>query len=189
MSDGDPAIQLGLDYETGSGFFAGVWASTIDLRSRVGERDTELDYYVGFHYASQSPLSLGATLVRYTYPGQSGPTRYDYNELLMTATLYERYSIEYGYTNEFYGRDWTGRHWELRGEWPVANAWVISAGVGHNDLRDFNVPGYLHWDLGASVRFSRLTVDLRWFDDETSDNGFGFETAGSQLVISLSTAF
>ena len=189
MSDGDAAVQFGLDYDFDNGLFAGTWASTIDLQSRAGERDTELDFYVGFNHATQGPLGFAATLVRYTYPGQSGPVSYDYNELLATATLYERYSIEYGYTNDFYGRDWTGRHWEVRGEWPVDNAWVVSAGAGHTDLSDFSVPKYLHWDLGATARFSRLIVDLRWFDDENVDNASGFQTAGSQLVISLSAAF
>ena len=48
MSDGDPAIQLGLDVETDVGFFAGLWASTIDLRSQVGgTREVEPDLRPG----------------------------------------------------------------------------------------------------------------------------------------------
>ena len=188
-SSGDPAIQFGLDYEHDGGVFAGVWASTIDLRSATGERDTELDYYVGFNYAFDAPVSVAATLVRYTYPGHSGPRGYDYNELLLTATLDQRYSLEFGYTNDYYGRGWIGRHWEVRGDWPVADAWVISGGVGYTDLTDFSVPAYLHWDVGASTRLSRLTVDLRWYDAEQPDAGTRYETAGSRVVLSLSTGF
>lgn len=189
VSDGDPALQLGLDYEHDSGLFAGAWASTIDVRTAFGERDTELDFYVGYHYAPESPLALTATLVRYTYPGQSAAVDYDYNEALFTVTLGGRHSAELGYTANLYGLGRTGRHWELRSEWPLAAAWVVSAGLGRNDLADFAASPYYHWDIGASARFSRLTADLRWYGNERHTSGVGGQSAGSQFVISLSVAF
>lgn len=189
VSDGDPAIQLGLDYEHDSGLFAGIWASTIDLKSNFSERDAELDYYVGYHYAPDAPVALTATLVRYTYPGQTATVDYNYNEALVTVTLNGRHSAEFGYTTNLYGLGRIGRHWELRSEWPVAGAWVISAGLGRNDLADFATSPYAHWDLGASARFSRLTVDIRWHDNEPHTSGIGGRSAGSQIVVSLSAAF
>lgn len=189
MSDGDPAIQLGLDYEHDTGLFAGVWASTIDIRSPMGERDTELDYYGGFHYAAESPISATVTVLRYTYPGQTGTHSYDYNEVLVGASWRERYSIELGYTSNLYGLERIARHWELRSEWPVANAWVIGATLGGNDMSDAGISRYLHWDIGASARFSRLTFDLRWYDNEQPDGFAAQSSAGSQLVLSVSAAF
>jgi uncharacterized protein (TIGR02001 family) len=189
QSDGDPAFQLGLDYEFDEGIFLGAWASTIDLTSAIGERDTELDFYFGYHYASEAPLSATLTVLRYTYPGQTGSHSYDYNELLVSTTWREQYSIEFGYTDNLYGLGFTGRHWELRSEWPVANAWVISAALGRNDLSDIGVSEYLHWDLGASARFSRLVVDLRWYDNETPDGFAASISAESQFVVSLSAGF
>jgi uncharacterized protein (TIGR02001 family) len=47
MSDGDPALQLALNYEHETGLFIGVWANTIDLSSAMGQRAMELDYYAG----------------------------------------------------------------------------------------------------------------------------------------------
>ena len=189
MSEGDPALQLGLDYEHDSGLFVGVWASTIDIRTAMGSRDTELDYYAGFHYAATSPLTATVTLLRYSYPGQTGMHRYDYAEVLVNATWRDRYSMELGYTSNLYGLDRIGRHWELRTEWPVANAWVISAALGGNDMSDASVSPYLHWNVGASTRLSRLTLDLRWYNNERPD-GFATQlSASSQLVLSISTAF
>ena len=189
LSDGDPAIQLGLDYEHDSGLFIGVWASTIDLPSATGQRDIELDYYAGFHYAAESAITATVTLLRYTYPGQTSTHRYDYNEVLFGSTWLERYSIEFGYTSNFYGQDRIGRHWELRSEWPVANAWVIGAALGGNEVSDAGVSHYLHWDVGASARFSRLTFDLRWYDNEQPDGFAAQLSANSQVVLSISAAF
>ena len=169
QSDGNPAFQFGLDFEIDAGIFVGAWASTIDLTSAVGERDTELDLYIGYHYESGAPLSATLTVLRYTYPGQTGSHSYDYNEVLVSTAWRDQYSIEFGYTDNLYGLGYTGRHWELRSEWPVANAWVISAALGRNDLSNIGVSEYLHWNLGASARFSRLVVDLRWYDNETLD--------------------
>ena len=189
MSDSDPAFQLGLDYEHDTGLFMGIWASTIDLRSAMDSRDTELDYYVGFHYEAKSPITATVTVLRYSYPGQTGINSYDYNEVLLGATWLQHYSIELGYTSNLYGLKRIGRHWELRSEWPVANAWVIGAAVGGNDLSDIGVSRYLHWDVGASARFSRLTFDLRWYDNEKPDGIAAQSSANSQVVLSISAAF
>lgn len=189
MSDADPAIQLGIDYEHDSGLFIGAWASTIDISSAMGHRDIELDYYAGYHYASEAPFSASVTVLRYTYPEHSGIHSYDYNEVLVGATWRQRYSIEFGYTNDLYGFDRIARHWQLRSEWPVANAWVIDAALGGNDMSDAGVSRYLHWDIGASARFSRFTFDLRWYDNEQADGFAALQSANSQFVISVSAAF
>lgn len=189
LSDGNPALQAGIDYAHDSGFFAGIWASSVDLPNPVGRRDLEADYYLGYQYVADAPLSASLSVVRYTYPRQSGNRDYDFTEALLTAIVNDRYSIEFGFSNDIYGWDATGRHLELRGDWPLRNAWVVSAGLGYNDIEDQGTSNYLYWDVGASARYSRLTLDLRWYDNETPRGTFGWLSAESQLVATLSVAF
>jgi len=189
LSDGNPALQAGIDYDHDSGFFAGAWASTVDLPNPTGRRDAELDYYAGYHYAPESSLSASLSLVRYTYPGQSGPIDYNYTEALAVLGWNDQYSLELGYTDSVYGFDAMGRHAELRGDWPLRNAWVVSAGLGYNDIEELGTTSYWYWDLGASARYSRLTVDLRWYDNDTPTGFLARLSAGSELVASLSVAF
>ncbi len=193
LSDGNPALQAGIDYEFGSGLFAGTWASTVDLDDAGGDPDAELDLYLGYHVAPLSSLELGLTLMRRTYPGQSTSYGYDYDynhtEALASAMLFERYTLEFGYADDPYGRDEAGRHWELRADWMQRNAWVLAAGLGYNDLGVTGTSNYWYWDLGATARFAWLTVDLRWYDSETLDGSFAPLAAGSQLVLSLSSGF
>lgn len=189
LSDNNPAVQAGVDYEHDAGWFAGVWASTVDLPNPTGRRDVELDYYAGYHFASDSPFSAAVSLVRYTYPGQTGVIDYDYTEAIVVASWKERFSIELGYTDDLYGFDVPGRHAELRGDWPWLGAWVVSAGAGYNDIEETTTSSYWYWDLGASARFSRLTVDLRWYDNETPRGFLDRLSAGSRVVVALSAAF
>jgi len=187
FSDGNAALQLGGDYQHDSGFFVGAWATTIDLSSAGSRRDVELDYYAGYRLAPESPWSASLTVLRYTYPGAEGAQSYDYNEVLLGASWRDRYSIELGYTNDVYGLDRIGRHWEIRTEWPIANVWVIGGRLGGNDLSGLNISHFLHWDLGASARISRFTFDLRWYDNEIPDYmPISSLSAGSQIVLSVS---
>ena len=188
MSGGHPALQLGLDYAHDSGLFGGVWGSTIDLYGAAGDLDYELDFYAGYHHEFHDAFSATATVLRYTFPGGSG-TGYDYTELLLSATLFQRYTLEVGFTDEVYRYDTSGSHWELQAEWPLANAWVVGGSFGRNDLSFLASSPYYYWDVGASARFSRLIVDVRWFDNE-SHYGFSLpQSAGSQFVLSLSYPF
>ena len=189
LSDANPAIQAGIDYTHDTGFFTGFWASTVDLPNPAGRRDAELDFYAGYLFAPESAFSASLSLTRYTYPGQSGPIDYDYTEALFVATYADRYSIELGYTGSLYGFDAPGRHAELRAEWPLRNAVVVGAGVGYNDIEEIGTSSYWYWDLGASARFSRLTADLRWYDNQTPRGFLGRLSAGSQVVLSLSIGF
>ncbi len=66
---------------------------------------------------------------------------------------------------------------------------IISAGFGYNDIDEISTSGYAYWDLGASARFSRLTVDLRWYDNETPRGFLDGLSAGSRVVVALSAAF
>jgi uncharacterized protein (TIGR02001 family) len=189
MSDGGPAVQLGLDYQHNSGFFAGAWASTIDLTSPSSQRDYELDFYLGYLFEPKPEFTASVTLLRYTYPRRTGAHNYDYNELLMRVAWRRHYALELAYTNDLFGRGETGHHWEFQTEWPIGSAWLISAALGGNDLSNVGATHYLHWDVGASARFSRLTVDLRWFDNQSPGGFIARASAGSQVVVSVSTAF
>jgi uncharacterized protein (TIGR02001 family) len=188
LSDGNPALQFGVDYEHDSGLFIGAWASTIDLSSRFGQRDVELDVYAGFNYAAKASWQASLTVLRYTYPGETGFHSYAYNELLLAASIGEHFSLELGYTNDLYGLERIGRHWEVRTELPVAGAWMLGAGLGGNDLSDLNTPHYLYWDVGASARLSRFTFDLRWYDNEPAGGPASAFSAGSQIVFAVSVA-
>ena len=66
-----PALQGGVDWAHGSGFYVGTWASTIDDDFLTDTHGVEWDIYGGYKF----PLGAGWTgdvgLLQYLYPGES----------------------------------------------------------------------------------------------------------------------
>ncbi len=189
MSGNDPAVSAGVDYQHDSGFFGGAWATTINLDSPVGSRGLEADIYLGYHFSVPQPLELSALVMHYSYPDSAGQADYDFTEYMLSATLYSQYSLQVAYADDVYGLGIPGRLVEMRADWPLGDYWVLGIGAGRNDIR---VPGwdsYLYWDAGVSSRWSRVTADLRWYDNEEIDGIFARWSAGSRIVASLSVGF
>ena len=67
-----PAIQGGFDYARSSGFYAGVWGSSISWLSDgevAANAGLELDTYLGFRSTFASDFSYDIGYLRYNYPG------------------------------------------------------------------------------------------------------------------------
>lgn len=65
-----PAVQGGFDVSHSSGFYAGVWGSSISERTYVGGQ-TEFDFYGGYNGTISAVEGLGYTVgvIGYIYPG------------------------------------------------------------------------------------------------------------------------
>ena len=72
-----PAVQGGADISHSSGFYAGVWGSSISERTYVGA-STEFDIYGGYNGTIAAVEGLGYTIgaIGYYYPG-GGWDKYD----------------------------------------------------------------------------------------------------------------
>jgi len=82
-SNEDPAIQGGFDYAHSSGFFAGVWASNIEIDATSGDTASiEIDYYAGFGGSFANGTGWEVGFIYYHYPEQDdeGTADYDYIE-------------------------------------------------------------------------------------------------------------
>src|SRR5688572_11170604 len=72
---GDPALQAGLEYSAGAGFYAGAWGSNIrwlsDLSTPAApiSSSLELDVYAGYRRALGEHASLDIGAIGYVFPG------------------------------------------------------------------------------------------------------------------------
>ncbi|TNE33890.1 MAG: hypothetical protein EP350_03035 [Alphaproteobacteria bacterium] len=69
FSDGDPALQGGIDLAHSSGFYIGTWGSTISGGTPYGE--LEVDLYGGWSGDISDGVSFDAGLLYYVYPTEN----------------------------------------------------------------------------------------------------------------------
>lgn len=167
QTDGDPAAQIGADIRFETGVFAGLWLSTVDIQSAPDhERDLESNFYLGYSLEVGERWLLGASVIARDYPGSKGDVDYDYVEYALSASLDDRYWLEYAYSPDIYN---TGRHThdiELFAEWPFPADTRLTAGLGHYDVSDLAGDDYNYWELGLTRAFGPLDVDLRYHDTD-----------------------
>ena len=169
----DPAPQGTVNFESASGFFAGVWASTIDF-SDSGDTDSEfeIDLYGGYNFSLGENTDASVKATYYLYPDNPGD--YEYWEFqgalshkLGSVTL----SAEVNYSPDYFNE--TGTAFAVAGgiDVPIVEMLSASGHVGHQWIDDntkFGTPDYLYWDLGLTLTLldGHVTIDGRYVDTD-----------------------
>ena len=162
-SDGDLAAQLGGDIAFDSGFYAGLWASTIDIDSGPGrQRDLEINYYLGYGLELNNDWILNASFLAYTYPGAEGTVDYDFEEFGLSLNYRDWLWMEYSWSPDLYHSDESAWNFSLLAEWSLPNHFSLSAGAGHYDVSDLTGSDYEYWQIGISRPIGRVDIDLRY---------------------------
>ena len=165
QSDGHGAVQLGVDASFDNGIFFGAWGSTADIHNGpTRHRDMELNLYVGYQLEATQKWQVGASVVAYDYPGQTGDVDYAYIEYLLSANYDDRFWLEYAYSPDLYhtGRD--SHNIEALAEFGLSQSWAVSGGIGVYDVSDLAGDRYSYWQLGATWRLRNADIDLRFHD-------------------------
>ncbi len=158
MSGNDPAVQGRLEYGLASGFYAGVWASSIE--SRYDDRNAEVDFFAGYQRRLHPALALDATVVRYTYQGGGVGSGYDWTEAQLTAHVRDHWSVTAAVADDWYG--WPGTTWSVEGSWHYAPGprWLVDATLGHNAVHDVVGFNYQWAEVGLTRQFGPLHARL-----------------------------
>jgi len=174
QTSGDPAWQAGIGYEHSSGAFGGVWASRVDFNSRW-DHELEIDYVVGFGRDLHRDWRGEIALRHYTYPQSPDPLDYDYTEIAGTlrfrdfVTLIVAYSPGWsGYTSRGAVRSDRLLAAEVGLQYPVGHGFSATGGLGRLDIAGPSGGTSLYWNAGVAHQYSRLTVDLSYYDTDRS---------------------
>lgn len=190
-SDGHPAMQLGADIAFGSGFYTGIWGSTVDIANGpTRQRDTQVNIYAGYELEISRHWSLGAGIVAYTFPGQTGDIDYDYEEYTVVADYDDRVWVEFAWSPDLYG---TGRETtsiDLLTEWPLPGGLVGIVGAGYYDTSALTGIGYGYWQFGIARDLGRFNVDLSLHNTNRSvPIVSGDDRAGQRISLSVQVVF
>jgi uncharacterized protein (TIGR02001 family) len=183
-SDG-PSLQLGVDYQHHTGFFAYARAMNVDYpQNYEGQsRDVEGSAYVGFH-DRRGQWSWTASVGRYFYPGTDG---YDYDEVSASVGFRDRVFYTASYNDEYYVRGNSALNQEISVAFPLPGDFEVGGAIGYFDVSNGG-PDITHWQLGVSKLVGRLALDLRYYDGNYEWRNYLGDPSADHVVLSVSYA-
>jgi uncharacterized protein (TIGR02001 family) len=167
QTQGDAAPQLGGRVAFDSGFYGSVWASTVDYGDAIGT-DAEVDLVAGWNHTFAERWNLDVNLTRFTYPGTREPLNLDYNEIITTLTLDQRWWLMLGVSENVLATGERGIYVEAGAKFPVTEAFRFEMLAAHYDLDDAYGDSYSRAQVSAIYTIGQ--VDLRASGHWTGDS-------------------
>lgn len=165
QTDGDAAVQGSFTISHDSGVYFTTWGSNVDFGD---DTDWEVDFTLGYGGAIDEATTYDVSLTYFAYPNQPSGSNYDYFEIAAGITHDLGNGLSFGakvaYSPENFGETgdefWLG----LNGTYAVAEWLELSANVGYQsyDSNFYIEDSYFHYDIGATVYYGILGLDIRY---------------------------
>jgi uncharacterized protein (TIGR02001 family) len=187
LSDKNPAVQAGLNYDGPKGWYAGAFGSTVRLARPAGNGAQGI-VFGGF--ASRLPSGI-ALEVGGDYSIFSGATNYNYGEVYVGAAT-DNLGARVYYSPRYFGQGSNAVYGELNASQPLAGAFRLLAHVGF--LRTQYQGGHLNvvdGRVGLGADFGSLHAEVAWVAVSADDAGYRVTGSSSPntVVLTLSFAF
>lgn len=200
LSDEKIALQGTINVNHESGFYAGVWGSSLDGWGELGGSNLELDIYGGWKGEVAKGVTLDAGLLYYAYPGSKGGD-FEFFEPYakvsgsigpVTATVGAAYAWDQDaladHSNFYVFND---NSLPIKGT-PI----TLTTHIGHSSGDSALAAGddYLDWGVGATAAWKNLTFGVSYVDtniDEAQALSVGAtkDIVDAAVVLSLTASF
>lgn len=192
QTDGDPALQGGIDYTHSSGLYLGTWASNIswlkDFDAYSSGGSMEWDFYGGYRGTfGTTDFGYDIGLLYYWYPGNAASGFAKANTLEAYAGLSWKWlSAKYSHSLDdktFGVRDSRGTWYlDLSASVPVSEKFALQAHWGKqkfrdNDGADNDAASYEDWKLGGTYALPYdFTIGVFYTDTNMNSSQKAFYT-------------
>lgn len=182
----DPAVQGGLDWDSGAGFYVGTWASSLEFGD---DASMEWDIYGGYRGTVEN-FSYDLGFLYYAYPGSSAPG-YDFWEVYGKAGYnFGAAAVTLGinYTPDNFGATNNDQSIYYSGvlSAPIGEMFSVSGGIGYSALE--GVANYVDWNVGATLNVAGwFSLDARYYD--TDYEAVCGTACDGRFVVKVSRAF
>jgi len=178
------AIQGGFDYAHDSGFYVGVWGSSIDWLQKGG---TEVDVYAGFSNAINDDWSYDVGVLQYVYPGgetSDGDSADTTEAYIGVSWKFLSFKYSYAFTDLFGIPDSDGsEYYDLGADFDIGAGFALGAHVGRQKIEGGG--SYNDWKIGVSKDFVGVTFGLDYVDTDIDNDDNGDE----RVIFSVSKSF
>lgn len=199
-SNGNPAIQGGLDWSSDAGWYLGTWATSIDY-APFGFKDdkAEVDYYGGFAGQINDRFGYDVGISFFTYPGiDDGAYESDYYEVYGKIAFDEHTSLKLNYSPDYSGE--VGKSLTLLADHSIAlpHEFSLVLEASYTKLLDddnyqdsylFGDDSYTHWGIGLARSFYGFDTSVKYTDTDVSGSRDPDDIAGPQLAVSVGRVF
>jgi uncharacterized protein (TIGR02001 family) len=193
QSDENFAIQGGYDVGHSSGFYAGVWASSVDFNDG-DEANIETDLYAGYSNEFKG-LNYDIGLIYYGYPGANSNLNYDFWEGSL-ALGYDfgafAASTSVNYSPEYFGESGDATYVAAAVDVPTAYDVTLSAHVGRQTIDEngvFGVPDYTDWSLGLGYTLGDFDLSLQYIDTNLDEPTECADGCSERVVFGIFRSF
>jgi uncharacterized protein (TIGR02001 family) len=167
------ALQLGGNYQSSFGWFAGAWGSNVDPYPGGGRTFEELDVYAGLIRPLSADFTVKGTYTHYAYLQDPRGGHYDYDEIALSVAYSDLVAATVSYQPNYTSYSDLGfayrrpaAAYELTGRWPLRFGVAATAGAGYYDLHHLFGLGYWAGDVGLSYVYKHLALGVsRFFAD------------------------
>ena len=209
QTNGDPAVQAGVEYAADSGFYSGTWGSNVSWLSDYSaaglavSNSLELDAYAGYRGKLGERVSVDVGALYYWYPGDypAGFNSPDTGELYagLTVAATDALSLGAKYSHavtDLFGyvdSDGSG-YLDVNATYALGAGWSLAAHGGKQWIEGNEAYEYADWKLAVSKAFDNgFSLGLAYTDTDADEalytNAYGNEIAGSAVALTLSKGF
>lgn len=158
QSDQNVAIQGGFDLTSKAGFYAGVWASSIDFG---GSENIEVDLYAGYNF-TVADIAMNVGVIDYTYPDNGSDIDF-WEVYVKAAKTWDKLTLS-GSLN--YDPDNENLYADVGVGYSITPDFAISAGYGNYSFdAGTDYDGY---NVGATYNYGGLKFGLSYYDNDIS---------------------
>ncbi len=182
----EPAIQGGLDWDSGTGFYLGTWGSNVNFGDG-DETSMELDVYAGYA-GSLNGLDYDVGFIYYIYPGANSNLNYDFWEIYGSLGYdFEVASFSAGlaYTSDNFGDTGDGLYLMSGLSIPLSDMFSLDASLNYYDVEPGFGDDYFDWIIGATLSIDWFDANISYIDTDISN----LDAADSRVVFSISRSF
>ncbi len=202
QTNGDPAVQGGVDYAHASGFYLGAWGSNISWIKDSGvDGSLEVDLYGGYK-GTVGPMGFDVGYLRYEYVGNKYK---DVSATTVNANTDEAYvglsygpvtfKYSYAFSNLFGLADSKGSTYaDLSATFDLGNGYSVIPHVGLQDIKGANAasPDLDYTDY--SVTFAKdfgggYTGTLSYVTVDHKDGAYARNIAKDQAILGVKYSF
>jgi uncharacterized protein (TIGR02001 family) len=200
LSDEQVALQGTINVQHESGFYTGIWGSSLDGFGELGGSNLELDLYGGWRHQVAHGVNVDAGLLYYAYPGSHGGDFEFFepyaNVSVTRGPVTAKAGVNYAWSQAALGNN-SNRY--LYGELSLAIPHTPVTLTSHLGNSHGNTPltpsgDYLDWSLGATANWNHLTFGVAYVDTnlsaaEAASGGATRDIVDGAVVATLTASF